>query len=220
MDHSLSRRSWRRIVFVAFATALGTAALAAPVQDVADAKASSEVAALEEAAQRTEHGAIVKDVVLRSASLLLGAGRPGLAPHPRVERMSLDEQVEFAGRMAAQGLLQYGDPVWICNLGCRVASNRCLSGADRREARCGGEISTRCALSAKCRERHLQDCQNEADQIRGQCMASAGNSMTCCYNRREAAFDPMGVNQCVQGSFQGTRAQTPTSSSAGGQIVH
>ena len=159
----------------------------------------------------------MKDIVRSSASLLLGAGRPGLAPHPRMERMSLDEQVEFASQMAAQGLLEYCDPIWICNLGCRVASNRCLLGADQREARCAREISASCASSAECRGGQLKACAAQAD--RSQCMASTGSCMSCCYSNLEAAFGPLGINQCV-GKELSIGTQTPTSSSAGGQLVH
>lgn len=203
MSHRRSRRSYGIVLVGLLATALGVVAMAAPPQDVAEAPSTAAAAgaAIEKAVKSAEQGAIIKDIVRRSASLLLGAGRPGLAPHPRVERMSLDEQVEFASQMAAQGLLEYCDPIWICNLGCRVASNRCLLGADRREARCAGEISTRCALSSKCRERHLRECREKANQIRGQCMASTSSCITCCYNSREAAFDALGINQCVARNF-------------------
>ena len=172
------------------------AALLGAALGVADPKAPSETAA-EEAGNSVQHGAIVKNAVLRSVSCSSAQEAP--ACPPRVERMSLDEQVEFAGKMVADGLLQCCDPVWLCNLGCRVADNSCMAQADRREARCAREIGAGCASSAKCRERHLQECAAAVD--RGQCMSGAGNCTSCCDNGREAAFDALGINQCVAGNF-------------------
>lgn len=184
-----------RVLVALFAAVLGAGTLAAPA-GAADPKPPSETAA-EEAGNSVQHGAIVKNAVLRSESCSSAQEAP--ACHPRVERMSLDEQVEFAGKVVAAGLLQCCDPVWLCNLGCRVADNSCMAQADRREARCAREIGARCASSAKCRERHLQECAAVVD--RGQCMSGAGNCTSCCDNGREGAFNVLGINQCVQRNF-------------------
>ena len=128
-----------------------------------------------------------------------------------------DSRWSSRSRLAADGLLRCCDPVWICSLGCRVASNRCMLEADRRQARCAREISASCASSAECRRGHLTACAAQTD--RSQCMASSGSCTSCCYIDREGAFGPLGINQCVAKEHSiGT--QTPTSSSAGGQIVH
>lgn len=184
-----------RVLVALFAAVLGAGTLAAPV-GAADPKPPSETAA-EEAGSSVQHGAIVKNAVLRSVSCSSAQEAP--ACPPRVEWMSLDEQVEFAGKMVADGLLQCCDPVWLCNLGCRVADNSCTAQADRREARCAREIGARCASNAKCRERHLKACAAAVD--RGQCMSGAGNCTSCCDNGREAAFNVLGINQCVERNF-------------------
>lgn len=146
--------------------------------------------------------------------------------HAQFRGMPLDQKLIVLGALSYHNpasVKQYCDPVWVCGVGCGLAQEqcqrpcdqkheRCMAAADRAEIKCNNDIGYACGVSKACRQRHFAACaekvqpdRDACDSARTECEKDCGiktqECKTCCYDSKEGAFDPYGVNLCVQRHF-------------------
>ena len=202
---------------LAFVLASVPVFLALPV-----AAATDEERALAE--ELSERGVSVEEYEAQLPAILAGITAPRV--RGQFAEMALGTQLQVIGSMIhrqPEVVAQYCDPVWVCNIGCgqgraqrqRPCDNNrrtCLNEAARVEQECANKVGKGCSLSASCRQEHFDQCYEDTAPVRKACTddhtdCNRGCGLAnvackaCCYDSKEGAFDPYGINLCVQRHF-------------------
>lgn len=195
-----------------------TVALGPPV-----AAATDEEQALAELAD--DLGVPVEQMAAAVPGLLAGIMAPRI--HSQFPGLPLGTQLQILGSMVYHQpdvVSRYCNPTWICGIGCGQAhaqcqrpcdsgKRSCLARAERAELACNNEMRTSCGLRAECRQQHFDMCYERTQPDRdacndahteciADCRVRQVSCKTCCYDSSEGAFDPFGLNLCVQKHFE------------------